>query len=114
MTKKKSLPLSRVYGLLEPGPVMPVTTASKRQANIMTMLWHTMFDFEQPLVGCVISNRNHSFGILKATREWVINIPKIRLIKQVVGYGNTSGKSFDKFSAFGLTFEAIRWRCAWC
>jgi flavin reductase (DIM6/NTAB) family NADH-FMN oxidoreductase RutF len=40
--KKKTLPLSRVYRLLEPGPVVMVTTARKGQANIMTMSWHTM------------------------------------------------------------------------
>ncbi len=100
---KKSLPLSRVYGLLEPGPVVLVTTSEKGQPNIMTMSWHTMMEFEPPLVGCVISNRNHSFGVLKATRECVINIPTIELAAQVVGCGNTSGRKLDKFAAFGLT-----------
>ena len=60
---KKSFPLSKVYGLLEPGPVVMVTTACDGRSNIMTMSWHTMMDFEPPLVGCVISNRNHSFGM---------------------------------------------------
>jgi flavin reductase (DIM6/NTAB) family NADH-FMN oxidoreductase RutF len=100
---KKSFPLSRVYGLLEPGPVVLVTTAQKGRANIMTMSWHTMMEFEPPLVGCVISDRNHSFGALKATKECVINIPTVELAAQVVGCGNTSGRKVDKFKAFGLT-----------
>ena len=100
---KKSFPLSRVYGLLEPGPVVLVTTAQKGRANIMTMSWHTMMEFEPPLVGCVISDRNHSFGVLKATKECVINIPTVELAAQVVGCGNTSGRKVDKFKAFGLT-----------
>lgn len=100
---KKSLPLSQVYRLLEPGPVVLVTTADKGRPNIMTMSWHTMMEFEPPLVGCVISNRNHSFGVLKATRECVINIPTVELAAQVVGCGNTSGRKTDKFKAFGLT-----------
>lgn len=100
---KRTFPLSKVYGLLEPGPVVLVTTASKGRANIMTMSWHTMLEFEPPLVGCVISNRNHSFDILKATRECVINIPTVELAKQVVGCGNTSGRSVDKFELWGLT-----------
>lgn len=103
MTKKKSYPLSKVYGLLEPGPVVLVTTANKNAANIMTMSWQTMLDFEPPLFACVISNRNYSFDILRATRECVINIPTVELAKQVVGCGNTSGKKIDKFTAFGLT-----------
>lgn len=83
--KKRTLPLSKVYRLLEPGPVVLVTTARKGQANIMTLSWHTMVEFEPPLVGCVISNRNYSFDTLKATRECVINIPGVELAKQVVG-----------------------------
>src|SRR5512144_731094 len=100
---KRTLPRARVYRLLEPGPVTMVTTARKGRANIMTMSWHTMMEFEPPLVGCVISNRNHSFGILKATRECVINIPTVELAAQVVGCGNTSGRKLDKFNAYALT-----------
>lgn len=95
--------MSKVYGLLEPGPVVLVTTASKRLSNIMTMSWHMMIDFEPPIVGCVISNRNYTFDILKTSRECVINIPTVELAKQVVGCGNTSGRKTDKFKVFGLT-----------
>ena len=66
--RKRTFPLSRVYRLLEPGPVVLVTTACKGRANIMTMSWLTMMEFEPPIVGFVISNRNHTFGILKATK----------------------------------------------
>ena len=54
---KKTYPLSRVYGLLEPGPVVMVTTARKGRPNVMTMSWQTMLDFEPPIFGCVISER---------------------------------------------------------
>ncbi len=101
--KKKVLPLSRVYGLLEPGPVVMVTTAYKGRADIMTMSWHTMMDFEPPIVGCVISNRDYTFNILKKTKECVINIPTVDLAKKVVGCGNTSGQKIDKFKVFHLT-----------
>lgn len=100
---KKSLPLAKVYGLLEPGPVVLVTTAAKGRPNIMTLSWQTMMEFEPPLVGCVISGRNFSFAALKATRECVINIPSVELAEQVVGCGNTSGRDVDKFELFDLT-----------
>jgi flavin reductase (DIM6/NTAB) family NADH-FMN oxidoreductase RutF len=100
---KKSLPLSNVYGLLEPGPVVMVTTARRGRPNIMTMSWHTMIEFEPPLVGCVISNRNHSFGLLKATKECVINIPTVEIAEKVVACGNCSGVNIDKFEKFCLT-----------
>lgn len=101
--KKRAFPLAQVYRLLEPGPVVLVTTARAGRANIMPMSWHTMMEFEPPIVGCVISNRNHSFEILRATRECVINIPTVELAKKAVGCGNTSGRRVDKFKTFGLT-----------
>ena len=100
---KKSFPLSKVYGLLEPGPVVMVTTVRKGRPNIMTMSWHTMIEFEPPLVGCVISNRNYTYVSLKATKECVINIPTVELAVKVVGCGNTSGTKTDKFATFHLT-----------
>ncbi|MFZ1035957.1 MAG: flavin reductase family protein [Smithella sp.] len=100
---KKSFPLSKVYSLLEPGPVVMVTTARHGHPNIMTMSWHMMIEFEPPLVGCIISNRNYSFDLLKATNECVINIPAVEIAEKVVGCGNTSGAKIDKFKKFGLT-----------
>jgi len=100
---KRSFPLSKVYGLLEPGPVVLVTTADQGRPNIMAMSWHTMLEFEPPLVGCVVSNRNHSFLALEKTKECVINIPAVELAAQVAGCGNASGRTVDKFQAFGLT-----------
>ena len=88
--KKTSFPLSEVYRLLESGPVVLVTTARAGRANIMPMSWHLMMEFEPPLVGCVISDRNYSFETLKTTKECVINIPTLELAKTVVGCGRRS------------------------
>ena len=103
---KTSLPLSRVYRLIEPGPVVLVSTMSGGRANIMTMSWHMMVDFHPPIVACVMSNRDYSFEALKKTKECVINIPGVELARKVVGCGNTSGRDVDKFRKFGLTASA--------
>jgi len=100
---KRSFPLSRVYGLLEPGPVTMVTTAAGGRTNVMTMSWQTMVEFEPPLVACVVSNRNFSFELLRASGECVINIPTVALARKVVRCGNTSGRKGDKLRALGLT-----------
>ena len=95
--KKRNLPLGQVYRLLEPGPVVLVTTAHRGATDIMTMSWHMMVEFEPPLVGCVISGRNHSFELLRRSRECVINIPAAELAAQVVGIGNCSGRTVVSF-----------------
>ena len=100
---KRSLPLGRVYRLLEPGPVVLLTTAHGGRANVMTLSWLTMMEFEPPLVGCVLGDRSFSFGLLRASRQCVINVPEARLARQVVGCGNVSGRRVDKFARFGLT-----------
>lgn len=99
----KRLPLSKVYQLLEPGPVVLLTTARGGRANVMAMSWHMMVDFEPPLVACIVSNRDHSFAALRKTGECVIAIPAAKMAKQVVRVGNSSGRDLDKFAAFGLT-----------
>ena len=99
----KHLPLSKVYQLLEPGPVVLLTTARKGRANVMTMSWHMMVEFEPPQVACVVSNGDHSFAALHATGECVIAIPARKLAAKVVKVGNSSGRDIDKFAAYGLT-----------
>lgn len=101
--KMRSFPLSNVYGLLEPGPVVMVTTAYQQQNNIMTMSWHTMLEFEPPLIGCVISNGDYTFDRVVATKECVIAIPTVELASKVVHVGNSSGRHIDKFKAFEFT-----------
>lgn len=105
---KKSFPLSKVYGLLEPGPVVLVTTVQKGRTNIMTLSWLTMMDFEPPLFGMVMSDRNYSFAALMKTKQCVVNIPTVELAAKVVAVGNSSGRRIDKFAAFGLTPRPAR------
>lgn len=62
-----------------------------------------MVEFEPPLVACVVSNANHSFAALRATKECAIAIPALELAPKVVGIGNCSGRDADKFKRLGLT-----------
>lgn len=99
----RRMPLGQVYQLLEPGPVTLLTTARKGRANVMTMSWHMMLEFEPPLIACVVSGNNFSFEALRATGECVIALPARKLAAKAVKVGNCSGRDVDKFAAFGLT-----------
>ena len=99
----KELPLSKVYQLLEPGPVVLLTTADRRRANVMAMSWHMMIEFEPPQLACIVSGNNFSFAALRGAGECVIAIPARKLAEKVVKVGNCSGRDIDKFTAFGLT-----------
>jgi flavin reductase (DIM6/NTAB) family NADH-FMN oxidoreductase RutF len=99
----KNLSLAKVYQLLEPGPVVLLTTARNGRSNVMTMSWHMMVEFEPPLVACVVSNADYSFAALRTTRECVIAIPTLDLAQKVVDVGNCSGRDVAKFEKCGLT-----------
>ncbi|HTY98214.1 MAG TPA: flavin reductase family protein [Rhodocyclaceae bacterium] len=99
----KPYPLGKVYGLLETGPVVLLTTAHRGKVDVMTQSWHTMLEFEPPLVACVVSGRNESFDALLKSRQCVLAIPTADLARQVVACGNSHGDKVDKFAACGLT-----------
>jgi flavin reductase (DIM6/NTAB) family NADH-FMN oxidoreductase RutF len=100
---KADFPVSNIRRYLEPGPIVLVTSAWQQEVNIMTMGWHQVMEFTPSLVGCVIAGGNYSFGLIRNSRECVINLPTTRLVDEVVGIGNCSGQSIDKFGKFGLT-----------
>lgn len=99
----KPLPLAKVYQLIEPGPVVMLTTADKGRPDVMTMSWHMMVDFNPPLIACVVSEADYCFAALRKTGECVIAIPSVEIAHKVVKVGNSSGRDIDKFAAFGLT-----------
>jgi flavin reductase (DIM6/NTAB) family NADH-FMN oxidoreductase RutF len=98
----KELALSKAFQLIEPGPVVLVTTMCKGRANIMTMSWHMVIDFT-PQIGCIIGPWDYSFSALRTTKECVIAIPAVDIARKVVEIGNCSGQEVKKFKAFELT-----------
>lgn len=105
---KRNFPVSDIRRFLEPGPIVLVSSAWKGRRNIMTMGWHMVMEFEPSRVGCFITDGNHSYEMIRRSRECVINIPTLDLVEKVVGIGNTTGAEIDKFAAFGLTAQRGR------
>ncbi|RXF70063.1 flavin reductase family protein [Arcticibacter tournemirensis] len=95
--------VNKVFRLLEPGPVVLVTTSFQGNMNVMTMGFHMMVQHEPPLIGAIIGPWDHSYTALKETGECVIAIPTAALAEKVVDIGNCSGRHTDKFATFGLT-----------
>ncbi|XQR91387.1 flavin reductase family protein [Stutzerimonas urumqiensis] len=100
---KSDFPLAETRRHLETGPIVLVTSCWQGETNIMTMGWHMMMQFSPALFGCYIWNGNHSYELIRRSRECVINVPTVDLVDQVVAVGNTSGRLVNKFEACGLT-----------
>lgn len=101
--KKRDLPVSEIRRFLEPGPIVLVSSAYKGERNIMSMGWHMVMEFQPSMVGCFITPANHSFELIKQSKECVINIPEAHLLDTVIGIGNCHGDEGDKFERFRLT-----------
>lgn len=100
----RQMELSKAFTLIEPGPVVLVTTHDGKKHNIMTISWTMVLDFT-PAFGICTGAWNYSFAALRKHRECVIAIPTVDLLDEVVGIGTCSGADTDKFAQFGLTPE---------
>lgn len=98
----EDLPLGKAFTLMEPGPVVLVTTNDGHRDNVMTISWTMVLDFTARFA-ITTGAWNHSYAALIKTRECVIAVPTIDLLDTVVGVGTCSGKETDKFGKFGLT-----------
>jgi len=103
--RKTDFPVAKIRRYLEPGPIVLVTSAWRGKSNIMTMGWHTVMEFQPSRIGCYIFRGNHSFDMIRRSRQCVINIPTADMVNVVVGVGNSTGESIDKFEQFKLTAQ---------
>lgn len=104
-TPLSAYPINKIYRLIEPGPVLLVTTGSlkDRTHNIMTIGFHMMMQHESPaLIGAIIGPWDVSYALLKKHRECVLAIPSVDMAATTVDIGNCSGSDVDKFERFGL------------
>ncbi len=98
----QALNLSKAFTLIEPGPVVLITTHDGEKDNIMTISWTMVMDFT-PVFAITTGEWNYSFAALRKHRECVIAIPTVDLLDTVVGIGTCSGADTDKFAKFKLT-----------
>lgn len=98
----RMMQIRKAFMLMEPGPVVLVTTNDGERNNVMTISWTMVVDFT-PQFAMTTGPWNHSYAALRKSRECVIAIPTVEMIDQVVGVGTCSGADTDKFGKFRLT-----------
>jgi flavin reductase (DIM6/NTAB) family NADH-FMN oxidoreductase RutF len=98
----KIMQISKAFTLIEPGPVVFVTTNDGTKNNIMTISWTMVVDFT-PKFAITTGPWNYSYAALRKSKECVISIPTVDLLDKVVAVGTCSGADTDKFKKFGLT-----------
>lgn len=98
----ETFPLAKAFTLIEPGPVVLVTTSDGHKDNVMTITWTMVMGFSAEFA-ITTGAWNHSYAALRDTKECVLAIPTVDLIDTAVGVGMCSGADTDKFAKFNLT-----------
>jgi len=91
---------------LFPCPVVLITCLdSNGNSNIITLAWVGTVCSEPPMVALGIRPSRYSSELIEKSREFVVNIPTTKIIKETDYCGITSGRDVDKFSETQLTPE---------
>jgi flavin reductase (DIM6/NTAB) family NADH-FMN oxidoreductase RutF len=101
---KITIELSFAYRLLHPMHTVLVTCVGKKgKLNIIPLAWAMPTSHSPPLVAISISPKRYSHALIEKTKEFVINIPTVKIVNETLACGNTSGRDHDKFKETGLT-----------
>jgi flavin reductase (DIM6/NTAB) family NADH-FMN oxidoreductase RutF len=100
--------------VLSPLPVVLVSCGgvSDWKPNIITIAWTGSVCSDPPMLSISVRPERYSFGIIKSTGEFVVNIPSRRQARLVDWCGMVSGRDVDKFEGAGFTkAPALKVRC---
>jgi flavin reductase (DIM6/NTAB) family NADH-FMN oxidoreductase RutF len=102
---KVEIPKSKASRLTNAGEVILVSSCYKDKNNIITLAWHMPISRDPLLLGIAIAKGHFSYELIKKSEEFIINIPSLDLLKQVIYCGSIHGDKVDKFKEAGLTAQ---------
>ncbi len=101
---KKSMSSDAAEDAFSGFPVV-LATVSGEKDNVITLAMCHVFSFHPPLLGIGVAPKRFSHGLLKASKDFAVNVPSKHMLKAVEICGSKSGRRVDKFEASGLTKE---------
>ncbi|MBQ1537860.1 MAG: flavin reductase family protein [Ruminococcus sp.] len=88
--------------ITSPLPPTLVSCGSGDSANLLTVAWTGICCTRPPVVYISVRPERFSYGLIKKTGEFVINLPTEPLTRAVDLCGVRSGRDCDKFALAGL------------
>ena len=89
--------------LLNPEPPVLVSCGSMEAANLITIGWTGTICTQPSMVSISVRPERYSYQLIKASGEFVINLPTRKLVRAVDWCGVKSGRDYDKFAEMKLT-----------
>jgi len=105
---RKSVDLSIAYRLLNPGPLVLVSSLFNKRAAITPIAWHMPVSDDPPIVALEIWKDHFIHKAILQTGDFVINIPSSYMAETVCKLGSVSGDKVDKFVKYGLDKESAK------
>jgi flavin reductase (DIM6/NTAB) family NADH-FMN oxidoreductase RutF len=100
---KSTIDLASGLRLLEPGPVVLVTSMFRSHPNVMTAAWISPLGFDPPMITLAIHPGRLTHELVSKSEMFGISIPTMDLINAVHRCGLISGHDQDKFESAALT-----------
>jgi flavin reductase (DIM6/NTAB) family NADH-FMN oxidoreductase RutF len=92
--------------MLYPVPAVLVSCADKEgHSNFLTIAWTGTVCSEPPMVSISVRPERYSYGLIKESKEFVINLTTEALVRKTDTAGVRSGRDTDKWEALHLTPE---------
>ena len=102
---KKEVPVSEGLRKLPIRPVYLLSSEHRGKKNIITIGMFAYFSGKPTLVGVGIAPSRYSFGLIRQSGEYVVNVVDEKLMKAARICGEKSGREVDKFELAKLTPE---------
>lgn len=80
-------------------------TVGGAKDNIITLAMCHVFSLKPPYLGVGIGPKRFSHDLFKKSKDFAVNVPDRKLLKETKICGSKSGRRVDKFEASGLTKE---------
>ena len=71
--------------------------------NVATLAWITTVSADPPLISIAVGRTRYTHECINARKEFVLNLPTMDILKEVMIVGSTSGREEDKFEKSDLT-----------
>ena len=91
--------------MLSPLPPALITSGTKKSPNVMTAAWTGIICSEPALTYISLRPSRYTYDLVKKNREFVINLPTVKIANAVDTVGVKSGRDINKFALCGLTAE---------
>ena len=88
---------------LAPVPVVLVGCGKEGSYNLITIAWTGTICSKPPMLSISVRPERHSYGLIRESGEFTVNLPTVDLIHATDYCGVVSGKDVDKFKETNLT-----------